>query len=290
MSGTPPRKLLDILQAGTGYLQNHNVENPRLVCEMLAARLLRCPRLNLYLRFDEVLSEAYVQAMRRGVKRVAAGEPVQYVIGETGFMGHDIHVDRRALIPRPETEILAQAVLDCEPLWQKDRPVILELGTGSGCVIIALALAKPNGIFIGLDISREALELAKENAIKHKVAERIAFTSDTPSDRLEPESIDAIVANLPYIASEDIAALAPQIRDHEPRIALDGGADGLEVIRAAVADAAILLHSGGQLFLEIGERQREAVHGLLMDSGFDQIQTRKDLAGRDRIVSATLTA
>ena len=289
-----PRTVKGVLEAAAGYLASKQIENPRLAGELLLSRLLRCKRLELYLRFDAALSDKQLEAMRRGIRRVAAGEPVQYVLGETDFMGHILKVDKRALIPRPETEGLVETVLSCQDLWTGGapgtRPIIVDVGTGSGCIVISLALARPEGVYIGLDTSAEALDLARENAAALGVAERVCLTAAELTDAVEPESLRAIVSNPPYVPTSAYEALPAHIRDHEPRVALDGGHNGLAVTEALIADAAMALAGGGFLFLEIGADQGRAVSDLLRASGFEQIAIRKDLAGRDRVAVARLPA
>lgn len=287
---TPSRKTVaEVLKAGTDYLARHGVEFPQAACELLLGRLLGCRRLDVHAHHDRVLDEKHLEAMRRGIKRVADGEPVQYVTGETEFLGRIFKTDRRALIPRPETELLVEEVLACAPLWQKPRPAILDWGTGSGCIAISLALARPAGLYLALDASAEALTLARENAEQHGVADKIGFSGSDISDLVEAESVDAIAANLPYVPTADWEKLPRHIRDHEPRAALDGGPNGLAVIEPVVQDAAMTLRPGGFLFLEIGHQQGAAVRGLLAGCGFGDVQVKKDVAGHDRIVAATLS-
>jgi len=273
-----------ILQSASGFLSSKGVSNPRHAVELLLSRLLGCKHLELALKSDNVLTEKQLAAMRRGVKRVAAGEPVQHVLGEAGFMGHTFKVDRRALIPRPETEVLVETVLKCDALWSAERPALVESGVGSGCVIISLALAKPDALYVGLDVSAEALELAKENAATLGVSDRIALAAGDMSDVVDPESLDAIVSNPPYIPTTEIDRLPVEIRDHEPRVALDGGPRGLSVVDALVQDAVICLKPGGFLFTEIGDGQAGPVTTMFGEAGFSDVAVEKDLAGRDRIV------
>jgi release factor glutamine methyltransferase len=258
-----PRTVAEIVAAGTDYLAGRNVEHPALVCELLMSTLVGCKRLELPLNHNDVLSDKKLDAMRRGIKRTGAGEPVQYVLGSTGFMGHIFKVDRRALIPRPETEVLVEQVLQCEELWQ-DRPAVVDVGTGCGCIVISLAIARPDALYVGLDINAEAIELARENAVSLSVADRT------------------------YIPTAEYEGLPVHIREHEPRSALDGGPTGLSMIETVVQDAAIILKSGGRIFLEIGENQARAVTSQLTESGFNDIHVTKDLANRDRVIQARL--
>ncbi|MDA0576469.1 MAG: peptide chain release factor N(5)-glutamine methyltransferase [Verrucomicrobia bacterium] len=288
MPETPPKKVVDVLTAATQYLHGKGIESPGLAAKLLLSRLLNCKHLDLIVRYDVALSDKQLEAMRRGIKRVGAGEPVQYVIGETGFMGHAIKTDKRALIPRPETELLVETVLDCAALWQRPRPVVLDVGTGSGCIIASLAKARPDAQYLAFDVSEEALSLARENAAVLGVADRVTFTRAELGDAMEPETAHSLVSNLPYIPSAAIAGLQTQVRDHEPLVALDGGVSGVEVIEGVVCDAAIVLKPGGMLFLEIGADQGQSVSTILRDAGFDAVTVKKDLAGLDRIVTGVL--
>lgn len=280
-----------VLEASADYLKKKGIgQTPRHVSELLMARLLNCPRLELYLRYDELLDERILKAMRRGLKRVAGGEPVQYVLGQTAFMGHRFKTDRRALIPRPETEELVELVLDYESLWSRPRPAVVDLGTGSGCIAISLAKAKPDARYLALDISEEAIELARGNAAALDVGDSVVFVPAQLSDVIDPESVDAIVANLPYVPTPEYEQLPVHIRDHEPRGALDGGPDGTSVIEECIQDAAIALAPGGALFLEIAESQAGAVTGMMQEAGFADVAVKKDLSGHDRIVWGTLPA
>ncbi len=283
---TAPATVKHVLESGAAFLEARSIGEAQLKCELLAARLLACPRLELYLQFDRVLSDAHVGAMRRGVKRLADGEPVQHILGETTFHGHRFKVDARALVPRPETELLVQAVLDWDAL--PGNALVADIGTGSGCIIISLALARDALRCVGLDISEDALSLARENAAALGVETRVVFARADLSDCVEPESVDAITANLPYISSEECERLPRDVRDFDPRMALDGGPDGLDIIREIVPDAAIALRPGGRIFLEIGASQADRVTAILKAEGFKQVTISQDLAGRDRIASGTI--
>lgn len=281
-------RLIDVLQAATGYLATHGVEHARLAMEHLMSHVLQCPRLQLYMRFETVLTEPQLEALRRGVRRLGAGEPLQYVVGDTGFMGHTFKVDRRALIPRPDTESLVERVLACDALWQRAAPSVVDVGTGSGCIVISLALAR-SGAYIAIDANAEALTLARENAERLQVAERIQFQEGDLLVGLAPGSADAVVANLPYIRTADMAALPRHILAHEPLTALDGGADGLCLIRRLAADAVGVLRPGGWLFLEIGFDQGPSVKALLEAGGYSEVTVHPDLGGRDRVVSGCIS-
>jgi release factor glutamine methyltransferase len=289
MTPSEPKTVKAVLEAGAAYLAAKGIgQDPRHVTELLLARLLRCKRLELYLRYDAELGERHLEAMRRGLRRLAQGEPVQYVLGETEFMGHPFKVDRRALIPRPETEGLVVRVLAYAPLWSQERPAVVDVGTGSGCIALSLALARPAARYLALDTSADALALARENAAALGVGDKVIFAAAELPDVMDAETADAVVANLPYVATAEYEALPVHIRDFEPRAALDGGPDGLSAIEAVVQDAAIALRPGGALFLEIGAQQAARVAALLGDAGFESVTVEPDLAGRDRIVWGAL--
>lgn len=284
----PGKTVFAILKASCGFLEEQGIREARRPCDLLMARLLDCKPLELFFKFDLVPDDKLLAAMRRGVKRLAKGEPVQYILGEWDFMEHTFKVDRRALIPRPETELLVQRVLECEALWQREQPFVVDMGTGTGCIAISLALAKPRGRYLGIDVSRDALELAAENAARLQATDRVAFSDRELSDLIEPDSVSALAGNLPYVPTADYEQLPTHIRDFEPRRALDGGPDGLSAISAAVEEAAVALEDGGLIFLEIDHRQAEAVCAMLNNAGFRDVAVTRDLAERDRIVSGRL--
>lgn len=281
------KKLIEVLQSGADYLVGKGIENPRLVMEQLMSHVLKCPRLHLYLRFESLIPEEQLVSLRGGIRRLGAGEPLQYVIGDTEFMGHRFKTDKRALIPRSDTEPLVNAVLACAPLWSAGRPSIVDVGTGSGCVVVSLALARPEADYTAVDASEMALSLAKENADSNGVGTAIDFRRGDLLDGFPPGSLDAVVANLPYIPSADCGTLPVQIRCHEPMTALDGGADGLDLVRRIADQAAGVLRPGGHILLEIGFDQAARVVEILKGCGFVETVVHKDLGGRDRVVEAT---
>lgn len=286
--GNPDKTIAEILLLGTEYLEARSVADARLKCEMLLSRLLGIPRLSLAMHPSTVLREAKLAAMRRGMKRLVAGEPIQYVLGEVGFMDHVFACDARALIPRPETEVLVRCVLENTSLWAKDRPSIADVGTGSGCIVLSLAAKRPEGKYLAVDISTDAIALAKENAASLQLEDQVIFFTGPLGDVAEPEMLDAIVANLPYIREDEMDDLEVSVRDYEPHVALLGGRSGLTVIEDLVADALIVLKNKGQIFLEIGAAQGGAVKELLAQSGFTGVSIIPDLNGRDRVATGLL--
>lgn len=287
MTSNPiPRTVGELLGAGAAYLARHGVDHPVVACELLASHLLRCKRMELLLRQAEIPAPATVDAWRQGLRRIAAREPVQYVLGEWDFRQLTLAVDRRALIPRPETEQLVDCLLQADDLWRSAHPRIVDVGTGSGCIVLSLASERPRGIYVATDISPDALSLARENAVRCGSADRVEFRLAAGCGEFPAGSIDGIVANLPYIPTGVLPSLDPCIREHEPVLALDGGPDGLEVVRAVARDAAMVLRPGGWLFLEIGDDQGPATLDLLETAGLTGAVILPDLAGKPRFARA----
>ncbi len=284
-----------ILDASADFLARRGVESPRLAAEHLAARLLKCRRLDVQARRDLAMPPALVDAMRRGVARVGTGEPLQHVLGQWDFRSLTLKTDRRALIPRPETESLVQILLDCAPLRAVKQPRIIDYGTGTGCIALSLAVELPGAKLIGLDTSEEALALARENAAALALSDRIVFLNPAAvdlADVLEPGSVDAVIANPPYIPTEACAKLADNVRRFEPMAALDGGPDGMEVTRQIIEESTMLLASGGFIFLEISaeDNQAQPLGRYLAEVGFENVRAHRDLFGRERFVSGVLAA
>lgn len=273
------------------YLDSKGVPDAGVASELLAARLLKSSRGFLNSYYEKEVPEPYQEAMRRAMRRLVSGEPLQYVLGEWDFRSLTLKCDPRALIPRPETEELVTRVLK----WLKNNPssqprFIVDVGTGTGAIILSLATEyKAPAVFLGTDISEEAISLAKENAIKSGLTNSVKFAvMDGLDDFDEPEVVDVIVSNPPYIESAVCETLDPRVKDFEPRLALDGGESGLEFYDRYLADALNILKPGGAVFFEIGENQGEALRKLMEGYGFSSISIEKDYAGHDRYASAVL--
>ena len=279
-----------ILDLTIPYLEGKGVPEAAVAAELLMARLLKCGRGFLAPHFAEEPSERHLEAMRRGMARLVGGEPIQYVLGEWDFRRLTLKCDRRALIPRPETEELVTRVLSfLKARTDGERPIVVDVGTGSGCIALAIASEFQDADVLGIDISADAVALARENAVRCGLEERVRFAvADGLDDFDEPESVDAIVSNPPYIPTTECRALDPRIRDFEPMNALDGGPEGLDFYDRLVADALNLLRPGGGLFFEIGDGQGQALQKMLFGAGFDAIRIEKDYAGHDRYASATM--
>lgn len=278
--------VLEAIQRSTEFLARKGIESPRLQVELLLAHLLKLPRLKLYLNFDRPLATEEMDALRELVKRRGLHEPLQHLVGSTSFCGCEITVNPDVLVPRPETEWLA------ERAWKflqslSSEPRALDFGTGSGCIAIAAATQAPKAGFVGMDASAAALKIARENAARNGVAGRIEFVQARSLRELNAGwQFDLIISNPPYIPSAEIATLAPEVRDFDPRLALDGGEDGLNFYRQLAVEAPERLRPGGTLMLEFGDGQAEPVREILRGANWEVEAIEKDLSGRDRILVA----
>jgi release factor glutamine methyltransferase len=273
--------VLEVLTAATGYLKDHGVEHPRLNAEHLLAHVLGKKRLELYLEFDRSLSEAERAPFRQLIRDRGTRKPLQHLLGTAEFFGRSFLSDRRALIPRPETEQLVELVL--QHLASGVDVRILDVGTGSGVIGITLALERPRAAVWATDVSWEALSLARENGIRHSVSVNFHQANLFPDIR---DRFDCIVANLPYIVSEQLAGLQREVQ-HDPPAALDGGPDGLRHIRRLIASAPEHLTSNGSLALELGEGQTGVVSSELVALGYEEVRTWKDYQGIERFIVAS---
>lgn len=237
-------------------------------------------------RFQLPLADPVPTAALPLAARLAAGEPLQYVLGDTNFYGLTINCDPRALIPRPETEELVTLALDYIPSEISREPsppfAVVDVGTGTGCIALAIKSERPRCTVTGIDVSEEALALACSNA--ERTGLEVSFVAGNLLSDPPATGLDLVVSNLPYIDSDEIPELDANVRDHEPHLALDGGPDGLDLIRLLVPQAFALLRPNCRLLLEIGERQGPAVAALLEQTGFDEVEVKKDVAGHDRFV------
>ena len=320
--------VLEAIQKSTGFLGKKNVESPRLQAELLLAHLLKMPRMKLYLNFERVLTTAETDALRELVKRRGQREPLQHITGSTSFCGFEIAVSGQALVPRPETELLAELGWKFLNQLSEGRvPQVpnqtdgdswnsslraLDFGTGTGCIAIALAAKCPNANIAALDISTDALALAKANAARNQVAERIEFLlgdgfaalqsegrvprvpdsnseikiGDSWNSSLRKWGFDLIVSNPPYIPSAEIATLDPEVRDFDPRLALDGGTDGLDFYRRLAAEAKPFLKPDGKIMLEFGDGQADAIKRVFENEKWIVEAVKEDYSQRARILIA----
>ena len=289
--GTPPAApdrwtVLSLIRWSADYLAAKGVPDGRLDAEHLLAHSLDRPRLQLYLEFDRPMTPEELAEFKPLLLRRAGREPLQYIVGRTGFRELELRTDRRALIPRPETEVLVEVVLD--HFRGRTGLTALDIGTGTGC--IALSLAQEGGFedVFGVDVSADAIELARENAASTGLGERVHFGQGSLYDAVAQEKrFDAVVSNPPYVAEGDRDGLQAEVRDWEPEGALFAGERGLAVFEPLIDGAPAHLVPGGMLALEIGVGQAAAVGALIDATGaFGRPTTHRDWSGKPRIVSA----
>ena len=284
--------VLEAIQKSTEFLAKKGVESPRLQTELLLAHQLKLPRMKLYLNFDRVLTAPETDGLRELIKRRAAREPLQHIVGSTSFCGHEIAVNRHALVPRPETELLAELgwkFLDELKTQNSKLKTALDFGTGTGCIAIAIAAKCPEAKITALDISPEALALAKQNAEQNKVVERVEFMAgDGFTVFNEKARFDLIISNPPYIASAEIETLEPEVKDFDPRCALDGGTDGLDFYRRLAAEAKLFLKPDGKIMVEFGDGQADDLKKIFEAEKWIVEAVHDDYSQRARILIAKL--
>jgi len=280
-----PRTVLDFLNRSRRFLEGKRIESARLEAEILLAHVLGCRRLDLYLAYDRALAAGEVDRYRDLVTARAQRVPTAYLTGRREFLGLEFTVTRDVLIPRPETELLAEEAL--EFLRGREAARVVDVGTGSGCLAVTLAVRRPDLGVDAVDRSRAALAVARANAERHGVLGRVRFVE---GDLLEPfrgAPWDAVVSNPPYVAEADAGSLPEEVREHEPAAALFGGPDGLAVLRRLVDGSAAVLRREGALIVEVGAGQGGSVSALLEEAGgYLDVRRRKDFAGIERIVTA----
>jgi release factor glutamine methyltransferase len=275
--------LVEVLQKSAALFKQKGIDSPRLDAELIVGHVLALDRVALYLQHDRPLGDTEVDHIRELVRRRARREPLAYVLGRREFWSMDLLVRPGVLVPRPDTETLVEAALELVP--EGERFFVADVGTGSGAVALAIAKERPESRLFATDIADEPLRVAKENATRLGLGDRIAFLKGPLLEPIPPDRpIDLVVSNAPYIPTADIATLMPDVRDHEPRQALDGGPDGLHIIRALIA-ASTRARRG--IALEVGKGQADTVSELLRTAAFAAVRTKKDLAGIDRVVVGT---
>lgn len=281
--------ILEVIQRSADFLGKKGVEAPRLQVELLLAHVLKMPRMNLYLNFERKLEAPDVETLRELVRRRGQREPLQHIVGSVSFCGLEIAVNRHVLIPRPETELLAERAWHfLKGLTDSETPRALDLCTGSGCIAIALAVHAPQAQVAAADISAEALEIARQNAARHQVAERTHFHSGDGFAAVDPAARFAlIVSNPPYIATAEIQALEPEVRDYEPRLALDGGGDGLDFYRRIAEEAGRFLQPRGRLMVELNDHGAKAVGEIFTQRGWKLEGVEPDYNRFQRILIAS---
>jgi release factor glutamine methyltransferase len=273
--------VLEVLQSTTAYFKKHNVENPRLNAEHLLAHVLGRKRIDLYLEFEHALTESELAPLRDLVKRRSQGEPLQHLLGTVEFCGLTFLCDKRAMVPRPETEELVE-LLKSE--IQNPESKIVDVGTGSGVIALSLAAKFPEAEILAVDISEDALALARENAARLSFADRIRFLKGNLLEDVEG-SFDLIVANLPYVSTQDRHTLSREVL-HDPAVAVFAHGRGDELVRELIAQAPSRLSPGGVLALEIGIGQSEALFSALAEKKYHDIYSKNDYSGVTRFLFA----
>ena len=279
----------NLIRWAAAYLKKHHVDSPRLTAELLLSTALGSSRLDLYLNYAKPLEDAELQEFKQLLLRRARREPLAYITGVKEFWSLELRVTPAVLIPRPETECLVEEALAILRRHGQDGSGrVLDLGTGSGAIVIALATGQPQHRYTATDVSPEAIQLAIENARRLDVDNRIDFICadwfDAVAQGEGGQRFDLIVTNPPYIPSGDLQHLAPEIFEHEPHLALDGTEDGLACVRHIIESAPSFLKSGGRLLIEIGHDQSVDVREMAKSAGvYDETDFRKDMAGHRRV-------
>ena len=281
MSGPTVWTPLELVRWTTGYFRRNGLETPRLDAEILLAHVLGVRRIDLYLQFDRPVGKTERERYREFVRRRAVDRvPVAYLTEEREFWCNPLRVHPGALVPRPETEGVVEAVLELRPAR------VVDVGTGCGAIACAVALQLPEAEVFAVDRSRAALRLARENIERLNLAGRVRLVAADLLSSLDTR-VDVVAANLPYVPTAELATLPPEV-SHEPQIALDGGHDGLDLLRRLIGESPRLLRKPGAIVLEVGEGQAGKVEALVRAEGFHPVEVRKDLAGLERVVIGRL--
>lgn len=273
--------VLEAIKLSTEYLDKRGIESARLNAEIMLADIMNCKRFDLYLQFDKPLSEQEKNKYRNFLERRGKFEPLQYILGNCEFYGLRFNVNPSVLIPRPETELLVESVI--ENVNKNTKIRIVDIGTGSGNIAIALAKNLPEAEIRAIDISNEAIEVAKKNAELNQVQTQINFLN-VDINNLENDNFNVIVSNPPYVSKKDYPNLQKEIMQYEPPIALTDNSDGLEFYRNISNAASKMLVKGGKLFFEIGQGQSKEVKEIMTENKFKNIQIKKDYSQIDRVI------
>lgn len=276
--------IADAIREGAQIFQDAGLAEARREAGGLLQHVIGRDRTFLLAHPEQPLSRAQLQTFQELIKRRAAGEPLQYLTAHQSFFGLDFEVAPGVLIPRRETELLVELAL--EKIQDTRAPRICDIGTGSGCIAITLLHERTDAQAVAVDIAAAALEIAKRNALRHRVERRLTFVQANCFSSLSPAefSFNLIVSNPPYVAENELAGLQREVRNHEPREALAGGPDGLDVVRRLLSESDVFLKPGGHLLIEIGFNQSSAVHSLLEKQEWLAKEIRPDLQGIPRVV------
>ena len=272
----------EIIKFGSNLLKEKKISSFILDSEILLSKTLNKTRENILINLDQKINSKNISAFKEYLLRRSYNEPIAYIMGEKEFWSKKFYVNKGTLIPRPETELLVDKILK---IYQGKKISILDIGTGSGCIIISILSSLKNSNGIGIDISKNAILTAKKNALKHKLTKRVKFLNKTLNN-IFGKKFDLIVSNPPYIDSKDIKNLSDDIKRYEPRIALDGGNDGLDLIKKVIYKSKDILKTKGMLALEIGNEQIKKVSKILIDNNFRIKHVIKDYKNNVRCVFA----
>ena len=275
-------KAFEIIKIGTKILKEKNIPSSILDSELLLSKTLNKTREEILTHLDQKIEKKNILVFKKYLQRRSKNEPIAYIFQEKEFWGNKFYVNKHTLIPRPETEMLVDKLLN---IYKKKKISILDIGTGSGCIIISLLINLSNSNGLGIDISKKAIQLAKKNKIKHKLLNRLKLSTQS-LDKIYGKKFDLIVSNPPYIRRYDIKNLSDDIKKYEPKIALDGGNDGLDLIKKVIYKSKYILKINGMLALEIGNEQIKKVSKILLDNNFRIKQVIKDYKNNVRCVLA----
>jgi release factor glutamine methyltransferase len=276
--------VLQVLHKSTDYLEKKGIKSPRMNAELLLADILNCKRLELYLMYDRPLTEIELAKYREYLKRRSTFEPAQYIIGTVDFYGLELIVSPAVLIPRPETEILVETVINS--VNKEDVLQIMDIGSGSGNISIAIAVNLPNAYVTGIEISESAITISEENLKKYDCNERVSFLNyDILSvDRNELSDIDIIVSNPPYVSKEDYGKIQKEILNYEPDFAVTDFDDGYKYYRKIISLADQILKPNGKIFLEIAQGQSKKINGIMKENNFKEISIVQDYQKINRVI------
>jgi release factor glutamine methyltransferase len=276
--------VLDVLNKSTEYLEKKGIESPRMNAELLLTDILKCKRLELYLMYDRPLTEKELTEYREYLKRRSAFEPAQYIIGTVEFYCLEFNVSPAVLIPRPETEILVETVINSVP--KEDELRVMDIGSGSGNISIAIAVNLPNAQVSGIEISESAIVVAEENLKKYDLNKRVSFLNyDILNvNKNELSDFDIIVSNPPYVSKEDYSKVQKEILNYEPNIAVTDFHDGYKFYREIISLTAQVLKPNGKIFLEIAQGQSKKISGFMKDNNFKEISIVQDYQKIDRVI------
>ena len=286
-------KIKELLEVSTKYLKDKGIESPRLTAELLLSHALGLDRISLYLRFDQPLTDPELSSYRGLITRRIRREPLQYITGIKEFWSLEFAVDPRGLIPRPETEALVEkavAILKEKRKMDSREPLVLDMCTGCGAIAVAISKEIPEARIWATDVSKEVLKLARLNAERHGVTPRIEFRQGDLWEALPTPPLpkfDLIVSNPPYVPTEEFEALPPEVRDYEPRLALDGGTGGTRILTRILKAAPDYMSPGGWIMVELDPRQVDNMVRLAEETGrYGEVRPEKDFSGRNRFITA----